>query len=360
MRSYRLSVLRFSFLFFLLLILTPAAWGEVTHVVKRGESLYTIARKYQSTPSKIQKANRLQDIKLQIGQRLAIPTAQPSRVAKTRKEKNAGPLSNQGKLETHVVKKGETLPGIARGYHIHPQELREINELRTNKLRLGQKLVLKREPARPDQGANPPQETEPANDSSGQTEIASLTDDAEIPKSIEAETTLPAEEKEGTNLVRVAQAFLGVKYRRGGSSLLQGLDCSAYVQKVFQVVGVDLPRTAREQFGVGLEVARDALRLGDLVFFKPGKAQRVGHVGIYIGNGQFIHTSQMERKVNIDNLNSRYFSARFIGARRIEEPKKPDTAPPFTGIQFTANSSAPFSAVPFLHAIDSPEAHSFQ
>ncbi len=360
MRSYRLSVLRFSFLFSLVLILTPAAWGEVNHVVKRGESLYTIARKYQCTPSKIQKANGLQDINLQLGQRLAIPTSQSSRAAKTRKEKNAGPPSNQKKPEIHVVKKGETLSGIAHRYHIQSQELREINELRTNRLVPGQKLILKRS-ERPDQGANPPQETEPVNDAAAQIEITSLTDDAEIPKFVEVvETMLPSEEKEGTNLVRVAQAFLGVKYRRGGSSLLQGLDCSAYVQKVFQVVGVDLPRTAREQFGVGLEVARDALRLGDLVFFKPGKAQRVGHVGIYIGNGQFIHTSQIERKVNIDNLNNRYFSARFIGARRIEEPKKPDTASPFKEMQFTANSSVPFSPVPFLHTIESPDSHSFQ
>jgi len=118
-----------------------------------------------------------------------------------------------------------------------------------------------------------------------------------------------------------------VKYRRGGTSIKTGLDCSAYVQKVFRMVGMDLPRTAREQFGVGMEVARNALRLGDLVFFKRSQAKRPAHVGIYIGNDQFIHSSTTKRKIRVDSLNTRYFSARFIGGRRVQEIKESPRVP---------------------------------
>ncbi len=349
--------MRFSCLCFLLLILTPSAWAEVSHVVKRGESLSTIARKYQSTSQKIKKANGLQDTRLQIGQRLVIPTSQPPQSAKKRKEKISGPVAIQDKPYTHVVKKGETLSGIAHRYQVHPQKIRDLNELRNSNLQVGQKLALYRTP---EPASSMPSISESSDDSAEKSEVTDVTDDGEVLKSDVLVTTLSSEEKEGSHLVRVAQAFLGVKYRRGGNSLLQGLDCSAYVQKVFQVVGVDLPRTAREQFGVGFAVARDALRLGDLVFFKPGKAQRVGHVGIYIGDGHFIHTSQIERKVNIDSLNSRYFSTRFIGARRIQETKKPDLSAPFTELLFVANPSVPFSPVPFLHVSESSDSSSFQ
>lgn len=123
-------------------------------------------------------------------------------------------------------------------------------------------------------------------------------------------------------MVRVAKAFLGLKYGRSGTSV-NGMDCSAYVRKIFSIFRIDLPRTAREQFWVGFEVAREDLQAGDLVFFKRSKAPRPTHVGIYIGNGQFIHTSLRKRQVQIDHLESRYFSARFIGGKRIEEGKKP-------------------------------------
>ncbi len=123
-------------------------------------------------------------------------------------------------------------------------------------------------------------------------------------------------------LVQVAQKFLGVKYSWGGTSLIDGLDCSAFVQKVFGMVGIDLPRTAREQIKVGLEIPRDELQLGDLVFFKPDKAHRPDHVGIYIGNNLFIHASRVKQKVNIDSLDTRYFSTRFMGGRRIDDVRK--------------------------------------
>lgn len=310
---------RFSFLcFFLSIIFTSAAWGEFTHIAKKGESLSTLAQKYHIPISRIQEANDLEDTRIRIGQRLIIPkqasqVKAPSINNRSFKE-GSSEIANSGHEvpETHVVKKGETLVRVAQRYDLTVKELQEINELKGKKLQIGQILRLKREGEEQEELGTEVRETD-------HNQLAVFPDIPKIqPKGIEGLT----EEKNPQTLVGVAQSFLGVKYRRGGTSLVYGLDCSAFVQKVFRVVGVDLPRTAREQFEVGLEVARDTLRLGDLVFFKPGKGRRPAHVGIYIGNEQFIHTSLSKRKVRIDSLNTSYFSNRFIGGRRIEEPNK--------------------------------------
>ncbi|MCX5908043.1 MAG: C40 family peptidase [Deltaproteobacteria bacterium] len=132
------------------------------------------------------------------------------------------------------------------------------------------------------------------------------------------------EVKDPELLARTAKIFLGAKYRRGGSTI-NGLDCSSYVQKVFWVLGIALPRTAREQFQLGMGVAREALRAGDLLFFKRSRARHPTHVGIYIGNDQFIHTSLSKRRVQIDTLDNRYFRLRFMGAKRIIEQKSSGT-----------------------------------
>ncbi len=310
---------RFSFLcFFLSIILTPAAWGGFTHVAKKGESLSTIARKYHISISRIQEANDLEDTRLQIGQRLIIPkqaskVEAPSKNKKALKEGNPE-IFNSGHepRKTHVVKKGETPVKITQRYNLQVKGLQETKELKGSNLQIGQILHLKREG----------EEQEELGVEGREAYHTQLVASADIPKIQPKGIEVLTEEKDSQTLVGVAQSFLGVKYRRGGTSLVHGLDCSALVQKVFRVVGVDLPRTAREQFGVGFEVARDALRLGDLVFFKPSKGRRPAHVGIYIGNEQFIHTSLSKRKVKIDSLNTLYFSTRFIGGRRIEEAKK--------------------------------------
>ena len=116
-------------------------------------------------------------------------------------------------------------------------------------------------------------------------------------------------------LVRVAMGFLGAPYRLGGSSV-KGLDCSGFVKKIYQFFNIDLPRTAFEQSHIGLRVARDELIEGDLLFFNTRR--KLGHVGIYIGNNEFVHASSRKRGVRIDNLNTPYFDKRFVRAVRLK------------------------------------------
>jgi len=122
-------------------------------------------------------------------------------------------------------------------------------------------------------------------------------------------------------IILFAKKLLNIPYRFGGSSLL-GIDCSAYVQKVYGLLGIDLPRSAQEQFHLGETIDKDDLSIGDLVFFKT-YASFPSHVGIYLGNDLFIHASSKNRKVTIDSLSSPYYLKRFIGATRLiaEETK---------------------------------------
>jgi cell wall-associated NlpC family hydrolase len=109
--------------------------------------------------------------------------------------------------------------------------------------------------------------------------------------------------------------MLHLPYRFGGTGLF-GIDCSAFVQRVFGAAGITLPRSAREQFEVGTEIEREDLSAGDLVFFRT-YASFPSHVGIYLGNNFFIHASSRSRKVTIDSLDTPYYVRRFIGARRL-------------------------------------------
>jgi cell wall-associated NlpC family hydrolase len=120
----------------------------------------------------------------------------------------------------------------------------------------------------------------------------------------------------------VAHAFqtLGTRYRYGGSSPASGFDCSGLVMHVFeQAWGLALPRNARAQARVGTPVARIDLAPGDLVFYNT-RNQPYSHVGIYLGEGRFIHAPRPGQRVRIESLESRYWKARYNGARRLDPP----------------------------------------
>jgi cell wall-associated NlpC family hydrolase len=114
-----------------------------------------------------------------------------------------------------------------------------------------------------------------------------------------------------------ALGLIGVSYKFGGNTPESGLDCSGLVRYVFgQVTGVDLPRTAREMSRVGDKISVDQLKPGDLVFFNTRRFA-FSHVGIYLGDNQFIHAPRNGRDVEITMIDKSYWQKRFNGARRL-------------------------------------------
>lgn len=137
---------------------------------------------------------------------------------------------------------------------------------------------------------------------------------------------------EKTNLMLgKAMTLLGVPYKRGGSSSETGFDCSGFVRHIYEgSVGRMLPRRADEQAKATEKIERSELNPGDLVFFNTMR-RTFSHVGIYIGDGKFIHAPSAGKAVRVDDLRAAYWTQRFTGARRVHEPLTTDSAAPSKG-----------------------------
>lgn len=120
-----------------------------------------------------------------------------------------------------------------------------------------------------------------------------------------------------SDLIGQAMAFLGVNYRYGGTSAETGFDCSGFVRATFEKArGYVLPRRAADQAAATTTIAKEELKPGDLVFFNTMR-RAFSHVGIYIGDGKFIHAPRTGSSVRVEDMHSSYWTSRFNGARRV-------------------------------------------
>lgn len=122
-----------------------------------------------------------------------------------------------------------------------------------------------------------------------------------------------------SQVVLTALNFLDRPYRYGGSSVESGFDCSGFTRHVYaQSLGVELPRSADDQAQASslVRVRRDDLRPGDLVFFNTLN-RTFSHVGIYVGDGRFVHAPRTGAQVRVDDIGARYWTRRYTGARRV-------------------------------------------
>ena len=304
-------------------IQTQAVSAQI-HQVKMGDTLIKIAKKYGVSVESIKKANHLQTTNLQIKQRLVIPS---SKAKSGEEEKLVASTAGKNKTpEYYTVRKGDTLYGIAKKTGVSVTSLKAMNQLKGTSLRIGRRLVI----ARPVTGEQrtPRQNLRAATDSASQ-DIESLEEDLSFIteqewEEIEREQGESGEFlgkwrslKERQLLVKVALGFIGAPYRSGGDTV-RGLDSSAFVQKIYEIFDVALPRTALEQARVGKRVDREDLQEGDLVFFHDNHT--AGYVGIYIGGNKFVHASPSgNREVQIGHLNAPNVGKYFIRAVRIKD-----------------------------------------
>lgn len=368
----KLSILVTTFI--VAIFFTGTIYADTTYIIKKGDNPYNIAKKFKINPRDILKANKIKPKNMKPGDRITIPSDKGEPFQKNtsvRKQnthtsrnivKSNAAIESQEYPSVHIVKKGDTLLYLSKKYSIPVNELRELNNLRSSKLKLGQKLTLR--------NTGPKTYTVKKGDNvykiakrfdididelkemngletdllkPGQKVLLEHETETDEPKTynailsqafshsnIEEELMQVSESEEygmKDRLILFAKKLLDIPYRFGGNTLL-GIDCSAYVQKVYSLVGINISRSARQQFTEGNPVDKEELSIGDLVFFRT-YASFPSHVGIYLGNNLFIHASSRSKKVTIDSLETPYYIKRFIGAKRLidgeekkDEPQK--------------------------------------
>ncbi len=301
--------------------------------VKRGDNLTKIAKKYKTSINQIKSLNNLKSDRILVGQKLLV-----------NKEKFV--------KKHYRVKKGDCLSKIARRYGVSVTEIKTLNNLKSDKITVGQRLLLmlkskptKKRPIK----LSPiiekksryytvkkgdtlvslskrfnvsPEEIKKANLLAnghlkpGQILIIPEPEDF-LGKLFQEEPVDNTLNKVSAEVVNVAIQYLGIPYRWGGTNR-NGLDCSGFIREVYRKIGIILPHKARYQYYEGKKVPLDEIIPSDIVFFaKYPSSSRVDHVGLYLGEDLFIHACRKEKKVVIDNLNNNsYFQKRLIGARR--------------------------------------------
>jgi peptidoglycan DL-endopeptidase LytE len=291
-------------------------FAKETYTVVRGDTLSGIAKKLGVSKQALRKANGLKGKALKPDQVIAVP--QKDAPERTLARKSHAP----GSASRYVVKKGDTLARISRKTGVPAEEIKSLNHLHARALKRGTVLILAGRSA-----AEMPKRSHDGDgarvagkdrveegDDGTITSGAATIPDGDVSGSEELLGSWKNTE-ERQLFVRVAMGFLGAPYRMGGSSV-RGLDCSAFVRKIYELFGVTLPRTAHEQAGVGISVLKEELEAGDLVFFKT--RQFLGHVGIYIGNKEFVQASSRNKGVRIDSLEEPYYDRHFVKAVRLK------------------------------------------
>ena len=160
-----------------------------------------------------------------------------------------------------------------------------------------------------------PEVTSRASETTRESVNAQPEEKVEEKKETEQNTT--ANTDLGNQIVAYAKQYIGYKYVSGGSKPSTGFDCSGFTTYVYGHFGISLNRSSCDQIKNGKAVSKANLQIGDLVVFNNSSNSAVGHVGIYIGNNQFIHASNPSSGVKITSLSDSYYSARYVGARRV-------------------------------------------
>ena len=278
-----------------------------TYTVKKGDTLYSIAKKTSVSVDEIKRINHLGKNKLKRGQVLQL-------TAKTTIAQPDSVKSKPKPVHSYTVQKGDTLAIISRKTGVPIKHIAALNKVNSKNLHVGHNLVLSKSSPGVVQATLEEEEDDIADDD----DIAPAGPSGEIAAPARSGDELlgtwgsPDERK---LFVKVATGFLGAPYRMGGANV-RGIDCSGFVRKMYEMFDVSLPRTAREQSMVGVKIDRDKLEEGDLVFFRTKRP--IGHVGIYIGNNEFVHASYKSRSVRIDNLDMPYFQKRYLHAVRVK------------------------------------------
>ncbi|MBI2485392.1 MAG: LysM peptidoglycan-binding domain-containing protein [Deltaproteobacteria bacterium] len=266
---------------------------SIEYTVRKGDTLGVIANNFGVSVPELKTANGLRSDSLKAGKVLIIPGAVNKEVVR---EVSSKPVLISRR---YVVKKGDSLHRLSKKFGTSITSIKEASGIKGNAIRIGQVLTI------------------PGKEQYIDTYKSDLPESYSLIDNNHYDLNKADDLVSRSTIINVAKRFLGAPYKFGGTSPVRGIDCSAFVNKVFDFFNVDLPRTARDIYKVGRSVAKSELATGDLVFFRT-YASYPSHVGIYIENDEFIHASSAAKKVTIDSINRSYYRKRYIGAKRIE------------------------------------------
>ncbi len=282
------------------------------YVVRRGDTLYSIGRRYGTTVDRLMATNGLRSDRLRVGQRLVIRSRAASQstsrlrpmapaVTMTLPPPPPVPVTTVGRMPELVVG-GEVLAPKPMRVRRGPREFYATLAIVAPETRL---LLLSEE--------NGWYEVQLPGGEVGYVFVDDFKVDVQVP----GQTLAP--EVHGNDIVREAVRYLGIRYVWGGTSA-DGMDCSGFIYLVFaaRVPGLERLRSY-DYYRMGVAVDRGSLLPGDLVFFTT-YARGPSHVGIFAGDGKFIHASSGAGVVTMTSLDEPYYTARYVGARRLVKP----------------------------------------
>ncbi len=292
-------------------IQTSEPLPPIQYIVKKGDTLNKIASNFGVTVNELIYSNGLSRTRLKTGVILKIPSTGTNGIIRN--------ITLEKPSIKYIVEDGDSIEELSKRFDVPIDSIKRANRITDDTVKAGEILII------PDSKY----EKECA------IQVGTMTgetrhQDFNIPnasnrKSLDEKVDYYKQKRHTDNnfnlitnrIINTALMFLGVPYKFGGNSPSTGLDCSAFVKKVFGSLNIELPRTARDIYHVGRYVQKSQLATGDLVFFRT-YARYPSHVGIYLGDNKFIHASSRSKMVTIDDLNFNYYKKRYIGAKRIE------------------------------------------
>jgi len=308
------------------IIIAPVA-DAATYVVKKGDTLTKIAKSNQTTVAQLKTNNKLKNDNIVVGQKLVVaattttsktntttkqPATTPTQTTSKTPAKNEAPAST-----SHKVAKGDTLSKISSLYAVKIADIKKWNNLASDTIFIGQVLTIEN-----GQGLKQPLEVvdEPIIDFPAPQIVQAeemIKDQLNKEKEIQVGPTTKGKATYN-KVITIAESLLGIPYVYGGNTTA-GFDCSGFVRYVYMNAGLEITRKSSEDYFLNDTTSVETPVPGDVVFFKNTYRSGISHMGIYIGDGQFIHAGS--DGVEVSKLEYSYWKDRFVAYKRFNDVK---------------------------------------